>query len=281
MLPETERGLINMKINISIRIILAALSLAAVSYETGQCEDLRSVVGTAREHSNLYSDMKIPVEVEQGTAQAGTAQKAANAINSPEFQARMQKEKERLQGEVFGDFASPAYYEDSANPKVKSAGKLAADERIYIFVSSSMPESTLRNYARDIERSGDPNIVMVMRGFVGGMRLFGPSKEFIGRMLLKDPGCESNCSSYNASVVIDPNLYRRFRPEVVPAVVYARGVKPSDPDRSEGDPTNVKKPSDNSWLMLYGDASLGYMFKRINEQAHSPALGALAAALSR
>src|SRR3546814_66180 len=60
-----------------------------------------------------------------------------------------------------------------------------------LFVSSSMPISTLRNYAVQLERVHG---VMAFRGVPGGLRKMGPMAKVTAQILRLDPGCEGpNC----------------------------------------------------------------------------------------
>lgn len=263
--------------HITAMLFLALISAGGPAHGDG----VQDGVGRARSNSQGYSVYQVPDAVKRGTAQADEAQRMADVVNSPEYQGKVAGERQRLLKEVFGVDQSRAqgYYPDT---KQKSGtAQLAKDERVYVFVSSSMPAATLRAYAQDIDRIGDPNITMVMRGFVGGISKGMPTMKFISRFLLKDPGCADvvGCVSFNAAVQIDPNLYRRFRPERVPAIVYAKGVRPGDPDMSEGIVENV--PQSDAWFMVYGDASLGYVLGRINDEAHSPTLASVAKTISK
>ena len=56
---------------------------------------------------------------------------------SPEFQGKLQKESQRIRSELFGDASARFYPDNTASPPAR--GKLGSDERIYLFISSSMP----------------------------------------------------------------------------------------------------------------------------------------------
>ena len=265
-----------------MRVSAIILILATATTTPVSAVSIQDAAEAVRAKSSNYDAQvrQIPQGVLNGAAQAEAARQSSDAINSPEYQQRVQAERERLQREVFdiGPALKPApYYADTKTRKKEGPPHLAPDERVYLFISSSMPESTLRAYAQDIDRLGDPNISMVMRGFIGGMRDALPSMEFVMRIRLKDPACVGpSCPTFGTPVDFDPNLYRRFNPAVVPALVYVRGVKPVDPDVSEGSPENVPAPSSRDWSMIYGDASLGYLFGQTADAAKSPSLAALA-----
>jgi len=178
---------------------------------------------------------------------------------SPEFQGRLKSETERITGELFGD-APGRFYPDS---KTKAHGKLGSDERVYVFISSAMPLQTVRNYAASVARLGDPNVTLVMRGFVEGMTKIQPTIRFIASVLQRDASCnpaDGECEMLPAGLVVDPLLFRRYGIDRVPAVVYAHGVKSEDAALSEGDASNTSISENHT---VYGDAGLEYLIEQI------------------
>jgi len=256
---------------------IAVVALLLASAGAAHADALMDAVGAAKQRSQFYSDSDLPASVISGAAQAAAARDTMNVVNSPEFQERVQKERGRLQQEVFGAPAGMQknYYADANGSGQGAAPHLQPDERVYLFVSSSMPEATLRAYVRDIGALRDKNISIVMRGFIGGVQNGLPTVKFMTDLLKQDPQCTgSNCALNEANFEIDPNLYRRFKPERVPALVYVKGVHSVDPDASEGIDGNV--PPSSSFWMIYGDASFGYLLSRVADDAQSPSLEAMA-----
>jgi hypothetical protein len=124
---------------------------------------------------------------------AAVAREVDAYYRSDEFQSRLRAEYDRLQNDLLraggnAEESAGNYYSDVA--KLPQPGKLPADERIYIFISKSVPRETLRSYIQAVDRLRDPNVVVVLRGFVDGMKMFGPTLEFIRELLVKDPGCD-------------------------------------------------------------------------------------------
>lgn len=196
------------------------------------------------------------------------AEKMNTYYRSPDFQGKLMNETKRIKGELFGD-TSVRFYPDSIFPDAR--GRLGAEERIYIFISSAMPLQTVRNYAASVSRLGDPNVTLVMRGFVDGMTKIQPTIRFIGSVLQRDFACnpsERECEMLPAGLAVDPLLFRRYGIDRVPAVVYARGVKAEDPVLSEGDSKNARSGESHT---VYGDASLEYLLEQIQREtgAHS------------
>jgi len=185
---------------------------------------------------------------------------------STEFHGRLRGETERLSRELFGA-ATTRFYPESTVPGVR--GGLDRDERLYIFISSAMPLSTLRNYADSMARLGDPNITLVMRGFVGGMTQIRPTIRFIASVLQRDPVCdpeEGECAMLPVGLAVDPLLFRRYGIDRVPAVVYVRGVKAEDAGLSEGDTKNTGIAESHT---IFGDAGLEYLIEQFQRETGS------------
>jgi hypothetical protein len=151
-------------------------------------------------------------------------------------------------------------------------------------VSSSVPQDVLRVYARVIQELGDPNIFMVMRGFVDGGKKVAPTMHWLQKILIRNPECletGTGCDGFNAQVVIDPNLFNLYKPEVVPAFVYVDGLSVFDSDASEGLSEYATVDVSNA-LMLYGDPAIRYATRLFLDQkgnTSSNGLRALYAAL--
>lgn len=209
-------------------------------------------------------------------------EKAKQAIPG-DISERVEKERSKLiEREFYGmDVAGgvPGESQGQAGHAHHGTAILKEDERIYIFISSSVPKETLRNYARDIDSLGQPRMSIVMRGFVGGMTKVRPTLEFLRGVLFKDENCDSDkCEAYRAPVLIDPSLFRRYGIEAVPAIVYARGVKGVDSTVSEG----VKEVAETGdYYILYGDAVLDGALELINSEARSRSLDCLAWKIKR
>ena len=213
----------------------------------------------------------------EGEAQA---EKLYEFYESPEFQKRLSRETERVKKEVFGNEID-SYYKDLLGEKGKREQKekdqkkkmqrLSPNERIYLFISSSVPEMTLRTYTEQIAGLRDKNIVVLMRGFIDGMHKIGPTLKFIGELLAKDPACGQRCGDYGVNVEVDPLLFRRYGIEQVPAVVYVPDIEVDRPG-SEGLGQNAKVGRSYTF---YGDSTLSNCFERINEQAKSASLAAV------
>lgn len=258
-----------------VALTVLLLCLATFPCFAGQALDLAK---SAQQRANEYrGNLTMPDIAGPSSEEAA---KTYNLVQSPEFQEKVKRETDRIGKGVFG--ASPSevyanYYKESGQTSM-----LAADERIYVFVSSSVPIETVRAYAADLHRLNAGSIVL--RGFVGGARMLQPTITYIASVTEKQKGCvdeaiagnvpASTCTMTQVDAIVDPNLFRRYQIDRVPAVVFARGIKPGVVDASEGDDSNTPMPS--NWWVVYGDVSLGYSLDKIGKAASSQSLIKLA-----
>ena len=193
-------------------------------------------------------------------------------FHSEQYQAKLRAEQERIKKEVLPHMKGYREY-DKKNRKQSPSGVLGSDERIYLFISSSVPESVLRRYIKDIAELHEPNIKIVMRGFIGGIRYLKPTMKYIAGLLKKDKDCDmltEQCEVYRINIDIDPLLFRRYGIDRVPAVVYVDGIKKTGVERSEGSEKGYRVTG-NAYK-VYGDASLKYMIEFINREARKKSL---------
>lgn len=207
----------------------------------------------------------VEVTLPEGNPEAKRAAEALFQLyQSDDFQARIQRERQRLAEEFFGAKWEVA---EKGKPKSTEGSSLPADDQIYLFVSSSVPLTTLRNYVADMARLNDPRFVMVLRGFVGGAKRIGPTASFIANVLKTDPNCElgpsGECALREIPFIVDPTLFRQVGIEKVPAVVYSPGS-----NQVAGEP-----------FIVYGDSSLGYALEQVARETGSKELRQLVSKL--
>lgn len=244
--------------------------------EMGDIEDINRFLENA---ARLGREIKIQDNPDKSKGRE-EARKLMEYYQSEAFRRKYEAEIERLKGTVFKD-ALDSYYGDSNGAEKGSAkgGILPGNERIYLFISSSVPIGTLRNYARDLDRLGDPNVFMVMRGFVGGMKQVKPTLDFVKRVIAADSDCEvitQGCKAYRVNIKIDPLLFRKYGINRVPAAVYARGVRIMDTMLSEGMEENANT---GDHYTLHGDASLAYMLETLRKASGRRSIETLIEAL--
>lgn len=148
-----------------------------------------------------------------------------------------------------------------------------AEDRLVVFVSSSMPLTTLRNYAKDLD---EINGLMVMRGMIAGMKTMGPTLSHISKVLRIDPSCTGgNCAMRTTNFVIDPVLFRENGISQVPAAVFVEDM-PLEPycERFEEDSIPAK-----ARYVVYGDVSAKHMASELFRMSKSKPLERLLEAM--
>ena len=227
------------KIFITIFIVLFSATYLSASEMT--TDDINSVLNRAKD---MQRSLTIP---DNSNSKQGEemARESFEKYQSEEFQNRLKAESERIQKEIMGG-AGQKYYADTA----KTTKKGLSNEQIYIFISSSMPVSTIRNYVQDVAYLNDPNIIFVLRGFVGGVKKVKPTLKFTRDIIKKDPGCTRSCDRYNVKVQVNPLMYSRYNIDRVPAILYVQGILPK-----EAAVLKVNNTAYPNWI-IYGDASL-------------------------
>nr|WP_255504712.1 type-F conjugative transfer system pilin assembly protein TrbC [Novosphingobium sp. EMRT-2] len=138
-----------------------------------------------------------------------------------------------------------------------------------LFVSSSMPISTLRNYAVQLEKVRG---VMAFRGVPGGLRKMGPMAKLTAQILRLDPGCEGpNCAMRDVQLIIDPIVFRQHGISQVPALAMI----PGDPTQAYCE-RDIESP--RAAHIVFGDSALSGMLEEYarlggkKEVSHAQAL---------
>jgi type-F conjugative transfer system pilin assembly protein TrbC len=230
---------------------------------------IAEVVDGAKKHGEELSVPKIPHETEAKSI----AENMSHYFQSSGLQERTESEKTRLYGEIHGGQADNHQETTEAPGKVK---RLSPQELIYLFISSSVPVPTLRHYMQVISNLGEPNIRVVMRGFVGGARFVKPTVAFLKEILFVDPECDpvkERCNTYKAQVIIDPLLFGRYRIERVPTFVYVPEINVADTEASEGLDSN--RASDP--YLVHGDVSIEHALRLFSRESKSPGIEGLLA----
>ncbi len=198
------------------------------------------------------SRMEFPKEL--NTAGEAAAIEAFERFQSKESQGKIELEK----GRIAGTLLKPLNSEKPSNQEKLFSDRLLNSEKVFLFISSSLPEQTLRAYARDLDRLGDPNFVLVLRGFVDGMQQARPTLDFLEKLLVRESGCRMNkgkaCDLFRVSIVIDPLVFQKFYIQEVPALAFVRNINLIDPKQSMGLEGNLS--GEVEAVVVYGDVAL-------------------------
>ncbi len=243
------------RIFISIIFYLASSLLCSAEQKTLE-QDIEGVTKRAQE-------MKVP-SFEKDERASEAARNIYEYTLSEEFLNAVQEHRKNLEQIINSKLNESENVFDKyySQYKVKKS-VLNSDERIYIFVSSSIPEYTLKKYVQRVAKMNESNIYFVLRGFISGISRMTPTVRWIYNNIKKDEYCNSlDCELYPVKFIVDPFLFSKYNINAVPAVVYVKGLK-NELLGSEGlDSVKVS----NFWVS-YGDVPLEYHLKLIEEKS--------------
>lgn len=235
-------------------LILALLAFAA-ELPSAWAEDISALMKKAVKEAETIT-LPTNTASEEGLK---AAHETAKTFHSPEFQGNVQCEVQRLTKEIFFDYRAPTKLSSQAGKQQSQpSGILASSEKIYLFISSSMPIETVRIYMEAIAKAAESNLIPVMRGWVNGMADTKANTDFFGSILQKDSTCRPEkhhtCEYHQLAISLLPALFTKYGISQVPAVVYVH---------------------DKMAYQIYGDARLDYLLEKINHEAKSDTLNSL------
>ncbi|MBV5326396.1 MAG: hypothetical protein JZU65_01975 [Chlorobium sp.] len=256
---------------------LAGLSGSAQGGETS-CSDsvdpdeIKAFVEQAREKSreqDITDSEAVKKAMEKAREQAKTmtipenkhkeaGQKAAAETNAV---YRSQEFQDKVKGyENWEDLVPGA---KKAKKEQKEKGILADSEKVYLFLSSSIPAASFQGYMASLD--GIPEIIPAMYGIVGGLGK-EKKKERVAwwrKVLKKDTSCQepetpdkSPCDLIKPSIAINPQLFRQYEITEAPALVYVSG---------------------DEIYQVQGDVGLHTLLEKVNQEAKSPGMTTLIA----
>ena len=229
--------------------LLLACSIIKADEQRGDREKVEKVLEQA---GKLRDTMTVP---ENSHAQEGleAARRMAEQFNSSAFQEQVRCQMERIQ-------QSGAPQEQSM--KTQGNSTLTTQESIFLFLSSSLPETVVNRYLIDIGRTGEQRIAPVLLGLPHGVEGRHLDADYFSRVMQADPACrdtpESPCQRLAVPLKVNPVLFAKFNITEVPALVYSNGQ--------------------DSWV-IHGEAELAYLLEKIGKAANSPALADISARL--
>ena len=152
--------------------------------------------------------------------------------------------------------------EESSNQiKTKKQKWPPITRRFYVFVSSSIPEITLRNYAQQalkLRAEKGWHFTFVMQGFVNGMKKIMPTINWILKWNLKNPDKPlSKNNSLIAPVIIDPVLVQKYNIVSVPALA----------EKTKEDTSKTQN------CVVYGDLPLETLIEKLDKKQCSQTFG--------
>ena len=138
--------------------------------------------------------------------------------------------------------------------------------RLYVFISYSMPESSIRNLYRDANKVGAP---LLVRGLINN------NFRDTGRKLVKIIGTKDRRKK-RTSILVNPVFFKKFGIQRVPAFVFIRGDMSTLTCRTRK--TCVDKAPE--YDVIYGDITLKKAVETLALDNHHAALSKYEAALA-
>ena len=198
------------------------------------------------------SGVKPPLLTQEQKAEGKkAADKAMESFNSKENQEKLQKEKARLQERNASQTGAPLLIQPQQAPLQQNTSK----DKVYVFLSSSMPDEAVNASITQAARYGGDRIIPVFYGFPGGLANKRAAGSYFAHMMQESLACKDTqdlrCPRSRIRMKVNPALFQQYGVTRVPTVVYTNGV--------------------DSWA-LGGDATLGFILEKINGEARSPFL---------
>ena len=162
--------------------------------------------------SNAFSQLQSLTQPSMGQGLQGAVDDMlgnAGTTAEPGAQAAQQMIQNVREPGTTGGIADPAMA--AGWQALRESLELGDQDRLYFFVSFSMPESLIRAYALDAARAGGE---LVLRGVEPGKNLRDFAMERVLEVL--QPG------GMTAPIQIDPRLFDAYAVEAVPSIVLAR-----------------------------------------------------------
>ncbi len=178
---------------------------------------------------------------------------SGNRRKRQEEQKRMEKELSRIQKKSSCSAKVPASIAEV--PPDRMLPEFSGKEKVYVFLSSSMPDQAVNAYIGQAALSGGGRVIPVFYGFPGGLAHKRAAGRYFAHMMLENMDCKDApgrlCPRYKVRIKVNPGLFAKFDISRVPSVVYTNG--------------------DDSWAAA-GDATFTFLLGRINGDAKSPFL---------
>jgi len=221
---------------------------------------LESAVARSKDAAGRMPDPTLPRTDDPGNRRRAF-EGLRNRIPAPDMEARARAAQARGQASLAAErerqakALRQALGLEPAEEQALAKGAPAVTAKGWVpvlFVSSSMPISTLRNYAVQLERVHG---VMAFRGVPGGLRKMGPMAKMTAQILRLDPGCEGpNCVMRDVQLIIDPVVFRQHGIAQVPALAMI----PGDPTQAYCERYD---DSPRASHVVFGDSALPGMFE--------------------
>ena len=212
-------------------------------------EQVEKVVEQARKTAET---MSLPENVHKQEGQE-VARQSVERLNASTFREQVRCQMERIQA---------GNLKQEQISATQGKGTLSAQENIYLFLSSSMPEAVVNRYLIDVSRTGEQRIVPVLFGLPQGLAGKRFNTDYFSRVMQTNLECrdapKSTCQRLAVSLKVNPVLFTRYNISEAPALVYDNGQ--------------------DSWS-IQGETELAFLLEKMSKAANSPALAGISTRL--
>lgn len=150
-------------------------------------------------------------------------------------------------------------------PEEKHINTIPID-RIYIFMSSSVPIEVWDMYAEYIDEYKIHNATLLLKGCIGSCEKIKPTLEFISKVVTQNG---KNKEGLKARIQIDPLLFKKYNIDEAPCFVYAQNIKPISFELSEGIDENLQQQAGVTFYKSCGDWSFKYHIEQLEKMSKS------------
>lgn len=187
------------------------------------------------------------------------AQQVQSNLETTSSQKKLQKYKDlilhetKIEDQTFMDI-----YRSQSN--INSSPSKEKKERIFIVISSSIPINNLHELFEIF--SGEENVFFILRGFIGGVSRFAPTKEFLEKVIQRDKE-----RYFNVNIEINPKITRRYDIQKVPALIYTQNF-----NEILQEPSAIPslENREEKYYIVYGMGGIEHALEKINKEVKSP-----------
>ena len=137
------------------------------------------------------------------------------------------------------------------------------EKDVYIFISSSIPIDTIRNYIKSIQNI-KYRTVFILNGFIDGIMKFKPTYKYTFKLLCNSTDYQNITPDDCLEAIIDinPNIFEQFNIKYVPAILVLENG-------------NINSCSVNTrnvdYYLSYGDAPFQYHLSKMESKGSKKA----------
>ena len=176
-----------------------------------------------------------------------TAARLIDQVNAPAFQEQLRCQQATILASRQEGAAKEASVGPDAPPMVTG--------NLYLFLSSALPEASMRSLLAAVAHAGGQQIIPVLQGLPRELPDKAGNSRYFSRVLRQQPECRNSganrCPWLPVTIQVNPARFSQYAITQVPALVYDNGQ--------------------DAWV-IQGEAELAFLLEKLAQAANSPAL---------